>query len=165
VLGAAGHTRRTTKLVLNVLEPATIQTTGGTPGGVGSSTADVGPAFSISGDAAQPLEPGLSQPIDLQIENPNPASLTRNTLTAVVSGGNAPHATPALPCTTGDFSVQQYSGLLPLVIAPNSTLTLQQLAVPQAEWPQVSMLDRTTNQDGCEGASLSLSYGSAASLG
>jgi hypothetical protein len=165
-----GHVRRKTKLVLNV--PAPSPTSPPKPGGSlsaggqgSSSTADAGAAFSITGSAAEVLEPGATQPIDLQIENPNSDSLTLSTLTTVVSGVEAPRATPALPCTTSDFAVQQYAGMLPLVIAPNSTLTLQQLGVPQSEWPQVSMLDWATNQDGCQAASLRLSYGATASLG
>ncbi len=168
VRGVDRHARRRIKLVVTVLRPATTLPPAGTPNasaGGGSSTADAGPAFTISGNPGQVLVPGVSQPIDLQIDNPNSSSLTLSTLTVELGGVDAPQATPTLPCATGDFSVQQYSGLLPLVIAPNSTVNLQQLGVPQSDWPQVSMLDRATNQDGCQGASLSLSYGAAASLG
>ena len=57
----------------------------------------------------------------------------------------SPQATPALPCTISDFSVQQYSGLLPLVVAAQSTVSLSELGVPQAEWPEVTMIDRPTS--------------------
>ncbi len=192
VRGTGRSAKRTVKLALSVTRPGTTTTpapggtTGTTPGdptgsgsggtttsggtskaatGSGSGTASVGPAFSISGDPSQALEPGISEPIDLQIQNPNSSSLTLSTLTAAVSAVSAPQATPALPCTASNFVVQQYSGGLPLVVAPNSTVSLQQLGVPVADWPQVSMLDTNANQDGCQGASLSLSYGAAASLG
>jgi hypothetical protein len=181
--GTLRHTTRTTKLIVVVPKPAGNGAgTGGAPtptgtgtgsgtgpsspnsdSGSGSSAAD--PAYTITGNAPAALEPGMVEPLDLRIENPNSTSLTLTSLTSAVTGVAAPQATPSLPCTAGDFSMQQYSGPLPLVIAPNATITLQQLDVPQSEWPQVSMLDRTSNQDGCEGASLSLSYGGAASLG
>ena len=166
--GTGRHARRRTELFVNILRRATTVTPAGTANastGSGSGTAEAGVAFAISGDAAQVLAPGVSQPIDLKIHNPNSTSLTLSTLTALVSGVDAPKATPTLPCTPADFSVQPYSGALPLVIAPSSTISLQQLGVPESEWPQVSMLDRPTNQDGCGGASLSLSYGAAASVG
>jgi hypothetical protein len=30
--------------------------------------------------------------------------------------------------------------------------------VPASQWPKISMLDTTANQDGCKGASLVLTY-------
>ncbi|HTX32519.1 MAG TPA: hypothetical protein VMD09_14140 [Solirubrobacteraceae bacterium] len=180
------HRTRTTKLIVTVALPAKSGTgAGGSPSGTGTGTGtgtgagslansatgsgsgsgEVGVPFSITGNAPATLEPGMMEPLDLQIQNPNSSSLTLSSLTAAVTSVSAPQATPSLPCTASDFSMQQYSGLLPLVVAPNTTVTLSQLGVPQSEWPEVSMLDRTSNQDGCEGASLSLSYGGAASLG
>jgi hypothetical protein len=160
-----GHRRSTAKLVLTV---ARSTGKGGLPSGVsgnGAGTADMGLDFSITGSPGQSLDPGESEPIDLQIENPNSAALTLNSLAVTLSGIRAPRATATLPCTASDFSVQQYSGLLPLVITADTTVTLQQLGVPQSEWPEVSMLDAASDQDGCQGASLSLSYGAGASLG
>ena len=169
VRGSERHRVRTTRLIITVSQPArTGGVPGGTPGtasGSGSGTADAGSSFSITGDAGGALEPGILEPIDLEIENPNSASLTLNSLTAAVSSVNAPQATSSLPCTASDFAVQQYSGLLPLVVAPETRVSLQQLGVPQSEWPGVSMLDRTSNQDGCQGASLRLSYDASATLG
>lgn len=179
--GVAGRTKRTVRLVLTVQKPGASPagTPGSAPGtsdtasGAGSSQASgggsgtnlVGAAFSITGNAPQSLEPGIAQPLDLQIHNPNSTALTLSTLTAAVGVVNASRATQALSCTAGDFTVQQYSGLLPLVVAPNATVSLQQLGVPEAQWPEVWMLDRASNQDGCQGASLSLTYGAAASAG
>lgn len=172
--GAGGRMKRTLKLAVTILQGAPNRSGTSSNGsaaapnpapGNGSGTADVGPSVLITGNAGQALEPGSSQPIDLQIENPNSGSLTITSLAVAVAGVDAPRATASLPCTASDFSVQQYSGLLPLVIAPNTMVSLQQLGVPESDWPEVSMIDRASNQDGCQGASLALSYHAASSLG
>jgi hypothetical protein len=134
--------------------------------GTGTGTASVqSPPFTIVGNAGSPLEPGVGAPIDLQIINPNSSPLVLTGLTAGVRTLTAPAATASLPCTLADFSVQQYSGSLALTVPASSTRSLAQLGVPVAQWPQISIIDRPTNQDGCKGASLTLAYGGAAKLG
>ena len=43
--------------------------------------------------------------------------------------------------------------------------SLAELGVPSSQWPEVGVIDRPTDQDGCQGASLSLNYSAAARLG
>jgi hypothetical protein len=170
----AGKLTRSTSLTLTV---AILRNNGQTPigtaptgvatsGASGTGTANVqSPPFTIVGNAGSPLEPGAGVPIDLQIINPNSSPLVLTGLTAGVRTLIAPAATASLPCTLGDFSVQQYSGRLALTVPASSTRSLAQLGVPAAQWPQISIIDRPTNQDGCKGASLTLAYGGAAKLG
>jgi hypothetical protein len=134
-----------------------------TPGG---GTAPVAiPQFSISGNAPTPLEPGVPEGIDLRITNPNTLPVVISSMSASVQSVSAPRATPTLPCTLGDFSMQQYVGPLPLTVPASSTTTLAQLGIPSAQWPQVSIIDRPTNQDGCQGATVTFAYSGAATLG
>jgi hypothetical protein len=172
----AGKLTRSTSLTLSV---AILRNNGQTPigtaptgvassgaSGTGAGTANVqSPPFTIVGNAGSPLEPGAGVPIDLQISNPNNSPLVLTGLTAGVRTLIAPAATASLPCTLADFSVQQYSGSLALTVPASSTRSLAQLGVPSAKWPQISIIDRPTNQDGCKGASLTLAYGGAAKLG
>ena len=123
------------------------------------------PRFSIAGRAAAPLEPGVPEGIDLQISNPNTLPLVVAGLSASVRSVSAPNTTPSLPCTLGDFSMQQYSGSFPLTVPAASTRSLAQLGAPPAQWPQVSIIDRLTDQDGCQGATVTLAYSGAATLG
>ncbi|MDQ0145944.1 COG1470 family protein [Pseudarthrobacter niigatensis] len=115
--------------------------------------------FGISGNVPGTLSPGTSAGLNLQISNPinKPLSLT-NLSVAVAGVSRSPAAVAAnLPCTPADFTVTQYSGPYPLTV-PAAGGSLQGLNVVQTAWPRVGMLDTSTNQDGCKGATLQLSY-------
>ncbi len=132
----------------------------------GSGTVSVGHApFTIAGALAGPLELGTPQALDLRVTNPNRLALRVSSLTVAIARISAPAASTTLPCTTADFAIQQYGGSLSLVIPGRATLDLQALRVPSAGWPQVSIIDRPTNQDGCQGASLTLAYRGTGKLG
>ncbi len=149
-----GRVRRTAVLTVNVAKPkaATQSRTGQLPD------------FSLTGSTAAPLEPGSAQPIDVLITNPNDLPLNVTSLSVNVQSVSAPQATPALPCSTGDFAVAPYSGPA-LTVPASSSRTLSGLGVPGSQWPQVEIIDLQSNQDGCQGASVSLTYSAGARLG
>ncbi len=122
------------------------------------------PPFTISGDVGD-LQPGVLRALDLRLTNPNPLTLTVTLLTVSLERVSAPNATPSLPCTLADFALQQLSGRYPLAVPAASSTSLGALGLPSAEWPQVAIIDRTTNQDGCRGATVTLGYAAAARLG
>src|SRR5204863_9935727 len=64
-------------------------------------------SFTITGDLVEPGSPGILQPLDLTVTNPfdDPLQVTR--LTVAVTAVDAPKATEKLPCSTGDFVVEQ----------------------------------------------------------
>jgi len=121
--------------------------------------------FAITGNFPGPLEPGAPRAIDLQITNPNASPLVVTQLTASVRAVSAPQATASLPCTLSDFSVREFSGHLPLTVPASSTRSLAELGIPAAQWPQISLIDLSTNQNGCEAASLTLAYAGLATAG
>lgn len=114
--------------------------------------------FVISGSITG-LQPGIPQPLDLSVRNPNPAAILIRSLTVAIQSVDAPRSTAALPCTTADFSIRQFASLYPVVVPPSSTRTLSSLAIPSAALPQILLLQRTLNQDGCQGATVTLAYG------
>ncbi len=118
-----------------------------------------GPAagFAIGGTVGD-LHPGAPSPVNLALINPSVGPLIINGLTVAIQNIDAPRSSPALPCTPSDFSVRQFAGSYPLAIPGSSTRTLGQLGIPTARWPQVAIVDSNANQDGCQGASLTLSY-------
>ena len=122
------------------------------------------PPFTISGDVGD-LQPGVLSPLDLRLTNPNPLPLTVTLLTVSLQRVSAPYATPSLPCTLADFALQQLSGAYPLRVPAASTTSLGALGLSSAQWPQVAIIDRSTNQDGCRGATVTLGYAAAARLG
>jgi hypothetical protein len=114
--------------------------------------------FTISGDLNTPLEPGSSAPLDLALANPDPGEIAITDLAVTLTGLSAPHADATHPCGTGDFLVTQFSGAYGFRVPASSTRRLGELGIPSAQWPQVAMLDRPLNQNGCKGASLRFSY-------
>jgi hypothetical protein len=97
-------------------------------------------------------------PIDLRFSNPADVSVVVGDLTVTVRTVSAPNADEAHPCAVGDFTVNQAAGGLKITVAAGTTSTLSSLDLPNAQWPKVGLLERSVNQDGCKGASLTLGY-------
>ncbi len=107
----------------------------------------------VSGNLAALLDPGTSHVLDLVFTNPNssPTTVAANGVNIVISTNKS--GCPASP----NFSVDR--GLTTSVTIPaNSTRSLAELGVPTTDWPVIAMIDTHTNQDACEGATLTLSY-------
>jgi hypothetical protein len=155
IVATGGKLRRATVVTLTV---------GGRSQGNGATVAAL-PAFTLDGHVGAPLEPGIPQPVDVAITNPNTVPLSVIDLSVTVSALAAPQATGALSCTLADFAEQPYSGVNPVVVPPSSTRTLQELGVPVGEWPQLELIDLPRDQNGCQRASLTLAYSGRASLG
>ncbi|WP_309617451.1 hypothetical protein [Salinibacterium sp.] len=113
-------------------------------------------SFSISGSLDAPLRPGLSSSLDLELKNPYGQRLRIRDLAVAVESVKAPNETAALPCTAGDFATTPATGTIAL--PARSATTLSALGLDEASWPQVAMLNTSTNQDGCKDATLILSY-------
>ena len=77
---------------------------------------------------------------------------------------SAPNADDAHPCAIADFTVGQASSSIKITVAAGATSTLSSLGLTRATMPQVGMLDRPANQDGCKGASLTLAYTASGTL-
>jgi hypothetical protein len=114
--------------------------------------------FTISGNLTAAFAPGVSQPLNLSLTNPNNFDLAITNLTVAVQITSAPKATTAHPCSPSDFQVTQFAGGYPVKLLSGLTATLSQRGFPSAQWPQVKMLDTTSNQDGCKGATIKLNY-------
>ena len=130
----------------------------GSGSGTGNGHGGTLAAFVVSGNAPGALEPGLESSIDLRFTNPNARAIRVTGVTATLTGLTAPNATGSLPCTLGDFTLSQLSGSPAIVIPGNSSRTLTQLGVPEAQWPEFGMTNTSLNQDGCKGAVLSIHY-------
>jgi hypothetical protein len=115
-------------------------------------------SFTISGDVRRPISPGELVPIDFRLDNTSDVDLAIDDITVAVVGIDAPRADVDHPCSAADFEVRQLSGGVLLRIAGNSAENLSEMALPEENWPAVSMVNRPVNQDGCKGASLTLRY-------
>jgi hypothetical protein len=112
----------------------------------------------VAGNAIAPLWPGIPEPIDIALSNPGRTPVRVTGLTVAPTALTAPRATSARPCSLDDFTVQQFTGGYPIVVLAHSTRSLAIAGIPQSLWPQVEILNRSVNQNGCQGATLKLAY-------
>jgi len=119
-------------------------------------------AFTIAGSLPGLLIPGSGAPLDLTLTNLEDRDLLISSLTVEVAAVNGPRTSPTQGCEPDDFSVEQFSGAPDFMLPASGTADLSGLGFEPSEWPAVSMLNRPVNQDGCKGASLSLSFSGTA---
>lgn len=111
----------------------------------------------VAGNGSLSLRPGASSSIDVELTNDEsrPVTVTEIGLTVTVRTAQLADATH--PCPASDFFGTPGSGFS-LVLAPGFSGTLSSLGVPQKSWPQVTMRNTTSNQEGCKYADLTLVY-------
>jgi hypothetical protein len=115
-------------------------------------------SFTIAGDAIAALWPGIPVPVDLALANPNRSSISVTGLAVVVKSLTAPRATVHSPCSLEDFAVQQFTGSYPITVPGRTSQSLDLAGVARPLWPQVEIVNRAVDQDGCQGATITLSY-------
>ena len=114
---------------------------------------DTAPVLGISANLTSGFVPGQSQKVNLVLTNSfsTPVTVWGRVVKLVV--GDSSLACPA----ASNFNVDQ--GLtVPVTVPANSTKTLSQLGVPRTAWPVIRMIETRTNQNACEGTTLSISY-------
>jgi len=133
----------------------------GIGGGHGSGSGSVdqpSPSYSISGTLAQQLRPGDTYPLDLALTNLGGVAMTVIDLHVTISHVTAPNATPSRPCSVTDFAAAQVASGFALDLGPAESTSFSARSIPSSQWPQISMLNTAANQDGCKGATLTLSF-------
>jgi hypothetical protein len=113
--------------------------------------------FTVGGNLTSPLYPGTSQSLNLTFTNPNSSPITIPS--GGVSAGNITITSSIPGCAPANFAVAQ--GLTAAVTIPANQVTptsLSALGTPKANWPVIKMIDTNTNQDACQGATLTLTY-------
>jgi hypothetical protein len=116
------------------------------------------PTFGVGGNLTTDLYPGTTEPLDMTFTNPSsvPIEIQPSGLT---SSNIAVSTSDPTGCPASNFEVTQ--GLQAAITIPADTFTpvsLQQLDVSSSDWPAVEMVDTDTNQDACEGVTLTLTY-------
>lgn len=124
----------------------------------GAAGGDASKSFTIAGNALKLISPGVMAPLDLSFTNLDDAPMSVTNLRVTVRKVIAPNANAAHPCAVGDFTVSQAASGFKVTVAARATSTLSSFDLPLAQWPEVGMLQRSVNQDGCKGASLTLGY-------
>lgn len=137
--------------------PGSTTSTGGD--GVLPSPSDGTPVtVTMTGTAPDPLVPGATSVLDLELTNPTDTSIAVAGLLVTVQDLSAPAADAEHLCERGDFAVEQSPGGLEVSVPARTTSTLSALGVPAATLPRIGLRDRDVNQDGCKLASVTLEY-------
>jgi hypothetical protein len=107
--------------------------------------------FGISGDATQPLSPGVSVALDVTVTNPYDFALRVIDVSVAATGPAACPAGDNLATTPSSFAG-------PVVIPAHSSRSLSALGVPSAQRPQLLLRNLDSNQDSCKNATFKLTY-------
>jgi hypothetical protein len=137
---------------------------GGGTGSGGGSVEQPGASYTIAGTLTQQLRPGDVDALDLQLTNLGSAAMTALDLHVAISHVTAPAATASRPCTVNDFEVVQAAAGLTVDLSAYESTSLSARGIPTSQWPQIGMLNTTANQDGCKGATLTLSFSGSSSV-
>ncbi|MEO7720346.1 MAG: hypothetical protein ABIS08_00355 [Pseudolysinimonas sp.] len=132
-------------------------------GGVGRGTSTTpvdqpGASYTISGTLAQQLQPGDQYPLDLILSNQTNAAMSAAVLHVTIAGVTAPNASASLPCSVSDFQVVQMAGSLSVALGAHETTSLSARGIPSSQWPQIGMINSSSLQNGCKGATLKLAF-------
>jgi hypothetical protein len=119
-----------------------------------------GKQFTITAPAVTVNGPGAAAPLNLTLTNPNNQPLQVTNLTVSISAVTKDASAPANhPCTAADYAVVQFSGTYPISVGAGQTVSLLGLGITSSSlWPALTMLNTSSNQDGCKGAAVSLSF-------
>jgi hypothetical protein len=164
LLGRAGTAVAVAALVLWLLarcSTSSVEPGDGRGTGVGDPVTGAA-SLRISGRTTGTLFPGASVPVDLELTNSFGYSMWVGRLTVSIGEVSAPRSDATHPCTKRDFAVRQVPAELRLTVPARATSSLMELGIRTTDWPEVSMLNTSVNQDGCQGASVGLDYRGAA---
>lgn len=116
-----------------------------------------GEDFTVSGGFPGLLSPGVSGPLAVTVSNPNGEAIQVTSLTVTIEPGSSK------PGCDGPANLQvrpsNVSVANPLTVPAHGSVTLPDGGVSA---PVVEMLNLSTNQDACQGATFSFSYGGSA---
>jgi len=116
-----------------------------------------GKPFTVTGNAAGPLAPGLTRALAITLSNPNNVAITVTAMSVNVAPGSSKAGCDGpsnLALAQSNVSVTNA-----LAIPANGHVTLPSGAVSA---PQVLMKDLAINQDACKGASFTFIYSGSA---
>jgi hypothetical protein len=113
--------------------------------------------FTLSGNAGGLLYPGAAaQPVAVTLSNPNAVSISITSVTATLRPASLPSG-----CGSANFEITQsnISDMQAVQVPPGGSVTLPSQG---ATTPFIQMVDTGTNQDACQGTTVTLDYAGSA---
>jgi hypothetical protein len=133
--------------------------------GVSLIVTATGKQFTISAPPVTLPGPGSQVALNLSLVNPNNQALQVTNLTAAVTSVTKTSANSARVCTPSDYAITQLAATrYPLIIGAGQTVSLATLlgvSTSSTSLPQLTMLNSPSNQEGCKGATIALSFSGA----
>lgn len=117
------------------------------------AAATTGLPFTISGGYGGLLYPGKTGDLALRISNPNGSTIYVTSLTVTIQAGSSNAGCDGQRNLT--VTQSNVSATNPLTVPANGSVTLPSGGVSA---PQVTMLNLSTNQDACQGATYTFAY-------
>lgn len=124
---------------------------------IAKTVEESGKPFTVTGNAAGTLSPGVSQALAITVTNPNNVAIEITALTAAAASGSSKTGCDGQANLT--LTQSNVSASNTLAIPANGHVSLPAGAVSA---PVVLMRDLPTNQDACKNASFSFNYSGSA---
>jgi hypothetical protein len=114
--------------------------------------------FTVAGDPSQLFFLGNTQPVNLVITNPFAFDLRVDQVGITVQDATTKNGNPNPGCIGSQNLVVSQAFTGPVVVPKRATKSLQDLGVPQSQWPTLTLANRAVNQDACQNAVFSFTY-------
>ena len=153
------HLLRQKKVVLPLAIVAALAIAAGafaywTTSGSGTGSASVGTSTAVTvtqvGTISGLAPGGAAQAVDFKITNPKSTSQYIAGVAVSISGVTGPNIDGAHPCAASDFTVVQPNAITADLPSGDSTVS--------PSGATLAMKDTASNQDGCKGATVNLSF-------
>ena len=118
--------------------------------------------FSISGGLALFMAPGVTRPLDLVITNANDFEIEVTGIAATVQDATTKNGEVNRDCVGSKHMSVSRAFTGAVVVPAKATKSLSQLGASAEQWPLLSMLDLTTDQDACKETTFELTYAGTA---
>ncbi|HEX4400766.1 MAG TPA: hypothetical protein VHZ98_05540 [Galbitalea sp.] len=120
-----------------------------------------GAQFGIDGSISRSLLPGSTAPINIRISNPHFYPITVDELNVRISSISTVHKGET--CSIDNFTVHQAKPVT-VHLAPYAAVSLGSVSPSSQSWPSVHLTGNQAKLDnGCQGATLHLTYTAAGS--
>lgn len=112
----------------------------------------------LTATASVALQPGLPVPLDVSFTNLGSRAVRVTHVAISIASVTTPNVTRNYGCPASGFVLTQIDPSFVVELPNLSTQTLSSTNTSTALWPTLELVALNTNQDGCKGATVDLTY-------